>query len=275
MSFSVFALVLVAAAVHAGWNALIKGADDKMLSTGLVTVMAAGLAAGGLPFVPLPETALWPYILGSTLLQILYYALVAGAYRRADFSQAYPLMRGTAPLVVALVAHFGLGQPLPGWAWAGVGLLCGGIIATAGGRRGGPGTGMALLNAFVIAGYTLVDGMAVRRTGSPLAYTLWIFLLTGAALGTWTLARYRRRAVDYARRHWALGLSGGAGTLIAYGIAVWAMGQAPIALVAALRETSIVFAAGLAVLLFGERLPRARWLALGAILGGVAVLRLT
>lgn len=274
MSFSVFALVLLAAAVHAGWNALIKGADDKLLSTGLVTVAAALMAALALPFLPMPEPALWPFIIGSTLLQILYYSLVVAAYHRADFSQAYPLMRGAAPLLVAIAASLGLGQPLKGGAWAGIALLCAGIMATAAGRRLGAGTGFALTNAVVIAAYTLVDGAAVRQTISPVAYTLWVFLLTGAAFGGWVAVRRGWQALSYARRHWRAGLGGGAGTIIAYGTAVWAMGQAPVALVAALREASILFAALLAVLLFRERLAPTRWLALGAILGGVILLRL-
>jgi drug/metabolite transporter (DMT)-like permease len=258
MSLAVFLVVLFAAALHATWNAAVKRGEDKLLTTTLVAGGAALVALICLPVVRPPEPASWPFLATSVALQIVYFVLIAQAYRQADMSQAYPLMRGAAPLVVAVVGASFLRESLSLAAWGGIGLVCAGILTVAAvhstGRR--QGVRWALANAGVIAAYTLVDGAGVRLSQSPAAYTLWIFLLTGVPLVAWVALAQRTAFPSYASRNWRSGLMGGTGAVASYGLALWAMTNAPIAIVAALRETSILFGVLISVVALQED---ARW----------------
>ena len=277
MSLAAFAIVLFAAALHASWNAIVKGGGDKLLTTVLVTSSAALIGAITLPFLRPPDIASWPFILASSLFQIVYFALLARTYQVADMSQTYPVMRGTAPLLVAIVSVLALGAHLTPSMWIGVGIICLGILGMAIAKRGGnrKGVALALLNAVVIAGYTIIDGLGVRRSGAPAAYTLWIFLMSGVPLAAWALwARDRTALSEYVQRNWQFGLIGGAGAIASYGMALWAMTVAPIAVVAALRETSILFGAIISGLLLKEHVGLARYAAACTIALGAAVLRL-
>jgi len=161
--------------------------------------------------------------------------------------------------------------------WVGVSIICLGILGMAAGARRGnrKGVALALANAVVIAGYTMIDGLGVRRSGAPAAYTLWLFLISGVPLAAWTLrTRGRIALAEYVRRNWHFGLIGGAGSLASYGLALWAMTVAPIAVVAALRETSIVFGAVISGLILKEPVGLARFAAACTIALGAAVLRL-
>jgi len=276
MEMSVFAVVLFAALLHAGWNAIVKGAGSPLFTTVLVTASAAAIAALSLPFLPRPAPESWPFIASSTLFQIGYFVLVARAYHIADMSLTYPLMRGTAPLLVAVACVAWLGDFLSAHAWLGIGVICAGVLGMTGAiTRGSNRAGvlLALGNAVVIAGYTLIDGVGVRRSGAPAAYTLWIFLLTGVALAAWALAVRRDAFRGYIRRNWRSGLIGGVGTLGSYGLALWAMTIAPVALVATLRETSILFATAISALVLHERVGRARILCVCIIASGAVLLR--
>lgn len=276
MPLSVFGVVLFAALLHASWNAIVKGAPDKLLTTILVAASAAAISALTLPFLAQPARESWPFLAASAVLQVGYYLLVARAYRGADMSQAYPLMRGTAPLLVALVSRFWLGEFLSPAAWAGVALICGGVLSLALAGRGTnvQGVRAAVLNAVVIASYTLVDGAGVRASGAPVAYTLWLNLLSGVPLLAWVLAARWRTFLPYARTHLGLGVVGGFGTLTSYGLALWAMTHAPVAVIAALRETSILFATVIVVVVLKEKLSPARIAAVCLIAAGAVVLRL-
>lgn len=277
MPVAVFGLILFAAALHATWNAIVKGGGDTLMTTVLVTASAALVAAAALPLLTAPAPASWPFIAVSAVLQIVYFVLVAAAYRTGDMSRAYPLMRGTAPLLVALASAAWIDEPLSATAWTGLGVLCAGILGMAAeGRRGGGRTGLslALLNAVVIAGYTMIDGLGVRRSGAPAAYTLWIFLLTGLPLAAWAVLARRRAFAAYAARNWRQGLAGGIGTLASYGLALWAMTMAPVATVAALRETAILFGVTISGLVLKERVGRARVAAACVIAAGAIILRM-
>jgi drug/metabolite transporter (DMT)-like permease len=277
MSPGVFGAVLFAAALHATWNAIVKRGGETRLTTVMVATAAALIAAVALPFLGPPARASWPSIAASTVFQAGYCLLLAQAYRLADMSQAYPLMRGTAPLLVAIAGAAGLGEPLSAPAWLGVGVICAGVLGMAAeARRGASRTGLslALANAVVIAGYTLIDGAGVRRSGAPASYTLWIFLLTGLALGGWAMLGPRAAFASHLRGHWRAGLVGGAGALGSYGIALWAMTLAPVALVAALRETAILFGAAISAFVLRERVGPVRIAAACVIAAGAAVLRL-
>jgi drug/metabolite transporter (DMT)-like permease len=267
---------MAAAFLHATWNAIVKSAGDKFLATIMVTAAAAGLAAVLLPFLIAPARASWPFAALSALFQIAYFLLVARTYQVADLSLAYPLMRGTAPLLVAVVSVFRVGDSLSLIAWVGVIGLCVGIFSMAAGSplQHRKGVYLALLNAFVIAGYTLIDGIGVRRSGAPAAYTLWVFLLTGLPLTIWAVTQRKPPFVPYVARHWRIGVAGGIGTTASYGMALWAMTLAPVALVAALRETSILFATLIAGLVLRESIGVRRIIAASIIACSAAVLRL-
>jgi len=277
MSLPVFTIVLSAAFLHAAWNAVVKGGDDKLLSTIMVALTAGLMAAVALPMLPQPAPASWPFIAASVLVHIVYFALVARIYHAADMSLTYPLMRGVAPLLVAVASVGWLGEHLSPMAWAGIAVISLGILTMAAGRRGGGNDGrgisLALLNAVVIAGYTLIDGTGVRLSGAPAAYAFWIFLLTAVPLAGWALAARRAEFGGYLRRNWRFALVGGGGTLASYGLSLWAMTMAPVAPVAALRETSILFGALISGLLLKERVGAERIGAACVIAAGVAALR--
>ncbi|WP_240161946.1 EamA family transporter [Gluconacetobacter azotocaptans] len=277
LTAGIFAIMLFAALLHATWNAIVKGGRDKLMTTALVTGAAGVIAAVLLPFVHPPARASWPYLGASIVLQMLYYVLVASAYRVADMGRVYPLMRGTAPVLVAGAGALWAGMALPGAAWAGIGLICCGVLALtlAGHGQGGrAGIVLALLNAVVIATYTLVDGTGARLSGAPAAYTLWLFLASSPPLLVWIAATRGLGALGALRGGLLPGLAGGAGTLVSYGLALWAMTRAPIAVIAALRETSIVFAMLIAGMILHERIGRTRMAAAAVIATGAVVLRL-
>lgn len=275
MSLSIFCLVLFAALMHAGWNAIIKGAADKLMTAVLVSGFAALIAAIALPFLPVPAAASWPFLVVSPLLQALYFALVARCYHVSDMSQAYPLMRGAAPLLVAGAGALWMGEHLRLIAWAGIGVVCLGVLAMALGSGRLHHVALPLSNAAVIAGYTLLDAAGARRAGSALSYTLWLFLLTALPLLAWALLSQRARFIAQLQQNATRGLGGGIGTLLSYSLALWAMTQAPVALVAALRESAILFGLAISALVLKEQPPRRRLVAAGIIALGVVVLRLS
>ncbi|WP_258197893.1 DMT family transporter [Pseudomonas capeferrum] len=267
---------MFAAALHASWNAIVKAGQNKLLTTVLVTTSAAIWAAILLPFLPSPDSQSWPYIALSVALQILYFALLARIYRIADMSQTYPLMRGVAPLIVALAAIVMLGEIPSRNAGSGIIIICSGILMMlfTAGRQGRSGLALALLNAVVIGGYTLVDGVGVRLSAAPVAYTLWIFLLTGAGIALYAALTRLSEARQYLRINWRLGVVGGFGTLTSYGLALYAMTLAPVAVVAALRETSILFAVAISGVFLKEQVGRIRLLAVCVIALGAFTVRL-
>jgi drug/metabolite transporter (DMT)-like permease len=277
MSAAVFLIVLFAAACHATWNTIVKSAPDNYLTAVLVAMFAGVISAIALPFVPPPTPASWPYLAVGLGLQVAYYVLLATAYRAADMSQAYPLMRGTAPIIVAVVTSFWLGDHLTAAAWTGIVLVSAGVLTTAAGAWRGDdfrGVGYALANAVVIAAYTINDGIGVRLSASPAAYTMWLCLLAAIPLAGRELLVRPAVFRAYVAANAGLGLIGGAGTLVSYGLALWAMTKAPVAIVAALRETAIVFATGIAAFVLREKITPARIAAIGIITAGVVVLRL-
>ncbi|MEW6690070.1 MAG: DMT family transporter [Pseudomonadota bacterium] len=276
LSLGVTLAVLGAALAHAAWNALIKSGSDPVLDTALValagTVAALGLAAA----VPPPAPASWPYMAASVTVHVGYYATLAGAYRAGDLSHGYPIMRGVAPLLVAAATWLWLGEALAAPAWAGVLLICGGVLSLglAGGGASRRATAWALANALIIAVYTLADGAGVRASGDALRYVVWLFVFMGLPFGLAVLVLRRGAFLAHAARHWRRGLAGAALSGLSYGIALWAMTRAPIAIVAALRETSVIFAALIGAWLLREGHLRQRLAGAAAVLAGVIALKL-
>jgi drug/metabolite transporter (DMT)-like permease len=268
--------VLLGAAFHASWNALVKSGSDPFLETVLVTTCIAAVMAVLLLFLPLPRPGSWLYLAASVLIHLAYYGFLVLAYRGGDLSLVYPIMRGTAPAFTALLATIVLSERLSFGGWAGVFLVSGGVLLLAADSPRSKGDRLApvvfaLLNAGVIVGYTLVDGVGARLSGNAFSYTGWMLLLTGILVFVISLAFRGRQVTDHVLAQWKKGALGGGCTFASYSLALWAMTHAPIAPVAALRETSIIFSAILAVIFLKERISPLRYVsiivvALGAII---------
>ena len=278
LSAGVAAWVLLSALLHASWNVLIKRSPDRLLDTAALALAASLLCAATLPFLPLPAPESRPLLAGSIVIHVFYFLTLVETYRWADLSSAYPMMRGGAPVLVAL-ALTALGEP-PSWALAaGIALVSGGIMlpAWAGIARGTVavrGVAMALGMSAIIALYTLVDAEGARRSGHALAYNQWLFFFD--AFGILAIAAWRRRGrvLAHLRDRWPQAFAGGLLTVGSYGIVIWAMTRAPVAAVAALREISVVFAALAGTLLLKE--PMGRWRIAGAlaVAAGAIVIKL-
>jgi drug/metabolite transporter (DMT)-like permease len=275
--------VLGAGLLHASWNALLKSAPggDALLDTATVVAGSALWGLAVVPFVPLPAVAAWPYMATSAAIHFGYYLTLAQAYRTGDLSFAYPLMRGSAPLLVALLGVAFL-RELPTLPTAlGIMLISLGIVSIAfigvqGGRRKHPASAAywAFANAALIALYTLVDATGARSSGNAASYVSWLIFLEGIPFLLWIAVRRGRPAVRYLRDSAARGLIGGACSLAAYGIVLWAMTRAPVAAVAALRETSVLFAALMGSLWLKEGFGLPRLAGAASVVAGIAAIKL-
>lgn len=275
MTPEVFLIVLFAAFLHALWNAIVKGAGDRTVVLGLV---ALGHVAPGIALVvtnPMPSLAALPYIVASTVIHWGYYVLLNVAYRTGDLSVVYPIARGLSPILIALGALFWVGEELPLAAWMGVVGVSFGILLLAGGAfTSGVGRGglvAAVGVAVIIASYSIVDGIGVRVSGSPLGYIGWlfvaeIFVVIFVFLTCWT------RVKAMSRRALSVGLFGGVVSAAAYGLVLFAKTIAPLGIVSALRETSVIFAALIGVLWFSEGPRRNRMIAAGIVAAGIVAI---
>jgi phosphonate utilization associated putative membrane protein len=283
LSWPIVAAVLFGALLHASWNALIKSGSDKALDTALIHVLGCGVGAVLVIAVGLPRAAALPWLATSIVIHVGYYVTLVGAYRHGELGFAYPVMRGTAPLLVALLSGRLIGEHVPLAAWIGVAGISLGVLAI-GLTRSARDTGSrrhalayALTNAAIIASYTIVDGIGVRISGNALQYVALLFLVDGLpyfALVVWQRRSALEPALAYMRGRWRVALLGSCASLGAYGIALWAMTRAPVASVAALRETSVLFATLIGVVMLKERFRLQRAVGTGAIIAGVMALRL-
>ena len=282
MTWPVVLAVLLGALLHASWNALIKSSGDKAVDTALVHFLAALLALPLLLWVGLPAPSAWPYIATSLLIHIGYYIALVGAYRHGDLGLTYPIMRGCAPLLVALVSTTFLAETPSLVAWAGIVGITGGVALVGLAHPGETlhhrkALAFAFANAAIIAIYTVVDGLGARSAGNALRYVMVLFVLDGISypLGVWLRrsAAARRDIVRYAAVRWPAALLGGGASIGSYTIALWAMTRAPVASVAALRETSVLFAALIGTVLLKERFGAQRAVGTGVIVAGVMALR--
>lgn len=273
----VVALVLLAALLHASWNALTKASTDALLAVWLMVLFSAALGAGLACFVPLPDRAAWPYLAASAVIHLAYLLSLVRAYEHGDLSRVYPIARGLAPAIVAaLAAVFAREIPTP-LQIAGLLLCCASIaslaFADAGVRDvGGHAVRAAAATGLWIGAYTVVDGSGVRVAGEPLGYVAWNLALDGVLPTFVVLARRRGRIRAYLRSHGAHALAGGAMAALAYGIVMWAMARGAMASVSSLRETSVLFAALIGTRLLGEPLGARRVAAAAGVAAGLLIL---
>lgn len=278
MSLGLFLVVLGAAFLHAGWNALIKTGGDKQSAMLVLSVGHAAVGAAVAATRPVPVAEVWPWIAGSGLIHMAYQLFLSYAYDHGDLSRVYPIARGAAPLIVALVGAVALADAITPTEYLGVAVLGVGIIGMARGvfssgesRRMLP---FAFGAALATAGYSLVDGMGARLSGDAVAYVGWLMMASALFYLPAALALRGRAVLRATPRGWALGLVAAVASYTAYAIVVWAMTRAPIALVTALRETSILFAMLIGWAAFGDRMTRGKLVAGGLIVAGVVLTRL-
>jgi phosphonate utilization associated putative membrane protein len=287
LTWPIVGAVLCGALLHAGWNALVKSSGDKTLDTALVHFMGALVALPFALWAGLPRPESWPFIAASLVIHVGYYVALSGAYRHGDLGLTYPIMRGFAPLLVALGSASVIGEAPTPAAWLGIVGITVGVALVGLSRPGaalhhGKALAYAFANAAIIAAYTFTDGLGVRTEvahgGDALRYVLILFVLDGIAypLGVvWHRGAAGRPAIAaYARRRWPLAALGGSASIGSYAIALWAMTRAPVASVAALRETSVLFAAVLGTWLLKENFGLQRAVGTVVVVAGVMALRL-
>ncbi len=275
----VIVMVLAAAVMHAVWNTFVKVGDDRFMTMavviGVTGLLGPALVLAGAP--PAPES--WKFIALSVTIHLGYFFFLIQAYRVGDLSHAYPLARGSAPLLVAAGSALFAGEMLNAGELAGIAVISAGIISLM--LAGGSGfrgdfraTAYPLATGLMIASYTVADGLGVRVSGSPAGYIGWLFILSAIPLVVAALAWRRGEAVAFLRRSWKPGLVAGALAFCAYGLAIWALNLGTMAHVSALRETSVVIAALIGTRFLGEPFGRRRVLSAAVVVGGVVLLNL-
>ena len=279
METFVFIAVLFAAACHAGWNALIKVGLDPLSTTTLISVGSGIVALAFAPLAGIPASAAWPWLLASVVIHLVYFASLIESYRTGDLGQVYPIARGSAPLMTAAVTSIFVGEKLSALGWAGIAALVGGVLLLS--ARGARhlaeidrrAIGFALFTALTICAYSVVDGIGARLSANPNGYSVWLFVGIAVVMVPYALYRDGRDVIPAMQRFWLRGFAGGALQVLSYGIAIWAMTAAPIAIVATLRETSVLFGAVIAVVVLKEPLRAARIAAACLIVCGLVLIR--
>lgn len=280
LPLSITGIVLLAALLHAIWNAFVKIGEDRLIVMAMFNITGLIMGWAVIPFVGLPAPAAWPFIIASSVLHTGYYFFLIRAYDHGDLSQIYPLARGASPILIALGAAFAAGEWLNTQAIIGLGVACAGIISLAF-EKGLPwrhntrAVLFALGTSLFIAAYTLTDGTGVRVAGEPLAYIAWLIALDGIPLIIYTAWTRRTKLSAALHRHWRIGSAAGLASTAAYGLVIWAMALAPMAMVSAVRETSVIFAALIGAVILRERFGLVRGVATVLVVAGVCMLQLS
>jgi drug/metabolite transporter (DMT)-like permease len=274
----VIVLVLCAALMHATWNAIVKSDRDRLVS--MAMVMGAGTVLGifAAPFVPLPAPAAWKWLVASTIIHYFYYFFLLRAYAHGDLSHVYPIARGLGPTLVAIFSGALVGEHLAVHEGIGVALVSTGILTLALARglkafEPRP-TLYAVITGVTIASYTVSDGIGARSAGDAIAYIVWLNILEGPGLILTAVAIRGRAMLPYLQQYWWRGTAGGVIATLGYGIAIWGLSVGAMAHVAALRETSVLFASLIGTLLLGEGFGRVRVVAAGMIVAGLTLMNM-
>ncbi len=277
MTLLVLALVLLAAVLHATWNALVKINDDRLVTMALLAGSTGVITLFLIPFFDVPIAAAWPYLITTSFIHLGYMGFLILAYDQGDFGQVYPVARGTAPLLTAIAGTILLGEYLSTTQWIAIALVTGGIISLAVHGIGSithnlKGVMYALLTACFIATYTIVDVTGARISGDVHSFAVWLFFLHGIPLFVLTALVRRGKLWASVKAHWRVGAFAGSISFVAYWIVLWAMTLGTVAPVAALRETSVIFAAIIAALFLKENFGWQRIAASAVVAIGVYLL---
>lgn len=275
MSHTALAIVLFAALLHASWNALVKAVPDRALTLAGVSGMHALAGVVLIALSPAPAMVSWPSIFASTFIHYAYYALLFHAYRLGDLSQVYPISRGLAPALVAIGTWLVIGEILAPMGLLGLALISAGIgflaLQRGAAKADNKAIAVAAMLGLTIASYSISDGIGVRWSQSPTGYMGWLFLLESPVMLAILMTR-KRNGTAFDRRVFGLGLIGGLFAVAAYGLALYATTFAPIGAVSAVRESSVIIAALIGVIAFGERPWKGRMISACIVAVGVATL---
>lgn len=276
---AITSVVLLAAVLHAVWNALTHALTDKLVGTALLSLAYAFWGLVALPFVGFPSAETWPWLLVSVVLHFCYFVTMMRSYRLGAFNQVYPLARGMSPWLVAIVAVTVVGDELSvaqmiGVIVVSIGLGC--LVLAKGRPRKDevPAILAAMLTGVWIALYTVIDGMGVRQSGTPFTYAAWLFFLHGISMGGYALVLRGRGLLGEVRKRWVLGTAAGVCSVLAYALVLWAQKNGDLATVAALRETSVIVGAIIGALAFREPFGRWRTAATVVVATGILLLNL-
>lgn len=279
MTDVVFLAVIGAALLHASWNALVKGGRDKTVNMGAVVLGHVPFAFIAALMVPIPNTVSYPYLVGGILLHLGYQVFLLESYKYGDLTKVYPLARGSAPLMVTVFSIAVLGVSFGGFEVIAVLIIAGGIvILSLAGRKRDIGQGktvlLSLITGLFIASYSVVDGLGAKMAGTAVGYYAWLSMGNGLLMATYLWFKAPASLAGIATQGKTAFMLGGSASFVAYAIVTWAFTQAPIALVTALRETSIAFAVIIGVVILKERVTLIKVLSIAFILCGAALLKL-
>ncbi len=276
---TIVGLILLSALIHASWNAIVKSDSDRLLSFGIVMLTGTFIGLAAVPFTEVPAPEAWPWLLGSVTIHVFYYVFLLRAYALGDLSFVYPIARGLAPLLVALLAGRLASEALTGTEKLGLFLVSAGIVGLAF-ARGRPAhgearaLGFAVLTGITIAAYSVVDGIGARLSGDPLGYIAWLNVLEGPWVFVFAALRRGRATLPYVRAYWWRGAAGGTIATIGYGIAIWALSMGAMAHVTALRETSSLFGALIGAFVLKETFGARRVAAAAVMVAGLLLMNL-
>ena len=276
----VTAIVLTSAFMHALWNALVKVDNDRLMAMAAIIGLTAVLSPVLIVSSPPPAPESWKYLVLSAALNNLYFFLLIESYRVGDLSHAYPLARGSAPLLVALGSAAFAGERLGPGSIAGVLLISVGIMSLVVGSRFDPrirrrAIGYPLATGATIAAYTVVDGIGVRLSGSPIGYIGWLFALFAIPIVLVAIVFRRGDALDFLRTRWRPAGLAALFNFGSYGLAIFALSLGAMAYVSALRETSVIIAALIGTVFLKEPFGRTRIAAAFLVAAGVVTIHLT
>ena len=279
LQLNLIAIVLLAAVTHALWNAIVKISGDRFLTA--TAVLGSGTVFGVffLPLVPVPTPMMCLFLMASVIIHAVYHLCLINAYRFGDLTQVYPLARGSAPLLVALLAAVTAGEVPNASAMAGVVMVSLGIVSLSfnhrlGAEHQGRTVLLALATGFLISAYTVVDGLGIRLSNDLWSYIVWLMVLEGVPFLIWTALWRRHTVAPFLKREWKRALAGGILSKLAYGCVLYALAQGAMVHVSALRETSVLFAAVIGTLMLKENFGVRRILASAVIAIGIIVMQM-
>ncbi|GAB7184085.1 hypothetical protein ATKI12_3916 [Kitasatospora sp. Ki12] len=271
-------LALVSALMHASWNAAVKSGTDRLTAVGMVDAVALVVCGLAMPFVAPPDPGAWTFVAISTVLNTAFRLFLVRAYQLGDFGQMYPIIRGVPPLAVAVISVALMDEPLGPTGWFGVALISVGIISLVLSNRLGEIRAVPIAYAVVaglcVAGYTASDAAGVHSTERMISYLVYLFVLESIPMPALAAVVRRRRLLDYLRTQWKTGVFGGVNALASYGLILWALSLGGVAKVEALRETSVVLAAGIGTLVFKEPFGRNRVICSAIVAAGIVLVSL-
>ncbi|MFJ1259106.1 EamA family transporter [Cupriavidus sp. CuC1] len=270
-----FLAVMLSAMMHASWNAIVKIGGDRLSSMALIDSFCFLVALPMVSLVPLPAPQVWPFLLATVTLEVGYKLSLVAAYNRGDFSQAYPLMRGSAPLMVAVILLLTGAEQLGFGGYAGIAMICLGLVSLVRWRSQSPDLmAFALMAGACLAGGTVIDGTAVKRYGEVFSYIAWLQLLSHIFMPSYAFTRRGSTLLTLFRQEWKRASIGGINRVGSYALMLWAMTLAPVTKLAALRESSVIFAALLGHFLLREPFDKRRLVATVLVVAGIVTLQL-